>query len=279
MNESLKEHVQKIKKLPTIPVVAQEILGLVRDDLISVQKLEKIVENDPAIAAKIMSVANSAFYGYKVPAKSLESAVLRIGFNSVRSIALGISLLTVMGNGKAHKTLDYQRLFNHSVSVGFVAGMLIKEFRLEFSEEILINGILHDIGFLILNRYFPKKYMKVLDEFKLGTPLLDAEKKVLEFNHAEIGQWLAVKWKLPNTVSDTIRYHHQPSGAKRFQKRIAVIHIADYITTGNIMSPTESDPQYPLDPAALEVLKIKENDLEGIQEKLYGGKYSDELFM
>ncbi len=279
MNESLKEHVLKIKKLPTIPAVAQEILGLVRDDLVSINKLEKIVENDPAISAKIMSVANSAFYGYKVPAKTLDSAILRIGFNSVRSVALGISLITVLGNGKVSKVLDYQRLFNHSVSVGFVAGLLSKEFKLDLQDEVLINGILHDIGYLVLNRYFPKTYMNVLGRFKEGVPLLDAEKEVLEFDHAEIGHWLAEKWKLPNTVLDTIQYHHNPSGAKRHHKRIALIHIADYITTGNIMSPTETDPQYPFDKAVFDILSITEKDLKEIEEKICGGKYSDELFM
>ena len=88
MNESLKSLVEKIKKLPTIPVVAHEILSLIRDDLVALNKLEKIVENDPAISAKIMSVANSAFYGYKTPARTLDNALMRIGFNSVKNIAL-----------------------------------------------------------------------------------------------------------------------------------------------------------------------------------------------
>ncbi len=69
MNDSLKLHMQKIEKLPTILVIAQEILRLVSDDLISVSKLENIVENDPAISAKILSVANSVFFGFRAPTK------------------------------------------------------------------------------------------------------------------------------------------------------------------------------------------------------------------
>src|SRR5512139_3028347 len=95
MSDSLKQHVQQITQLPTIPVVAQEILKLVHDELTSVDKLDNIIENDPPITAKILSVANSAFFGYKTPTKNIHNAILRIGFNNVRDIALGVSLMTV----------------------------------------------------------------------------------------------------------------------------------------------------------------------------------------
>lgn len=279
MNESLKSLVEKIKKLPTIPVVAHEILSLIRDDLVALNKLEKIVENDPAISAKIMSVANSAFYGYKTPARTLDNALMRIGFNSVKNIALGISLLTVLGNGKDQRTLDYQRVFNHSVSVGFIAGALIREFKFDISEEIFINGILHDIGYMVLNRYFPKTYIEVLGEFEKESSLLDAEEKVLGFTHADVGHWLAEKWNLPNSVSDTILYHHKPSLAKRHRRRVALIHIADHITTKFILGPTEKDPNYPVDYSSLEVLGISVNDLRSMEEKISGARLSDELFL
>ena len=279
MDESLKLIVEKIKKIPTIPVVAHEILSLIRDDLVAVNKLEKIVQNDPAISAKIMSVANSAFYGYKTPAKTLDNAILRIGFDSVKNIALGISLLTVLGDGKDKRAMDYQRVFNHSVSVGFIAGVLLREFRLDINEEIFINGILHDIGYMVMNRYFPKTYLEVMEAFEKGGPLLDAEDKSLGFTHADIGCWLAEKWNLPRDVSETIMYHHRPSLAKRFRNRVAVIHIADYIATKFIMSPTEKDPDYPFDYSTLEVLGISVKDLREVEEKICGANISEELFI
>ncbi len=278
MIESLREHVEKIKKLPTIPVVAHEILSIVRDDLVSVNKLENIVRNDPAITAKIMSVANSAFYGARVPSKTLDSAILRIGFNTVKNIALGISLLTVMTNGREQSALDYKRIFNHSVSVGFIAGVLRREFKLEVSDEILINGILHDIGYLILNKYFPETYKKVITTYNLGRPLLESELYILEYTHADIGHWLAGKWNLPSVVMDTILYHHKPSMATKYHKRIAIIHLADYLSAKNVMSPTEGDPQYPFDHAALDILGISENDLEDVKNKIIGASTSDALF-
>ncbi|MBI5055203.1 MAG: HDOD domain-containing protein [Nitrospirae bacterium] len=277
MEESLKHYIQQIKTLPTIPVIAQQILSLVGDDLVSISKLEKIVENDPAISAKILSVANSAYFASKTPTKTLGNAIFRIGFNNVKNIAVGISLMTVLDDGKRGTDFDYQRIFNHSVSVGFTAGLLSQQLKLEFSQEILINGLLHDIGYLVLNRHFSETYRKVLELIEQGNSMLDAEKTVLDFTHAEIGSWLADEWHLPGTVLDTTLHHHTPSLAKRNRKHVAVIHIADYITTKKIFSPTKKDPAYPFDHSSLDILGISENDLKGIDAGITSDLVSAEL--
>ena len=269
---------QKIKKLPTLPVVAQEILSLVNDDSVSVSKIENVVMNDPAIAAKILSVANSVFFGFTVRTKTLNNAIVRIGFNNVKNIALGISLMTVMQDGKNVKALDYKRLFNHSITVGFVAGVISRSLKLDFAGEIMINGMLHDLGYLVLNKYFPEIYLNVLNTFDEQTPLIEAENKVLGFTHADIGKWLAEQWKLPNTVVDTTFFHHTPSLAKRNLKRVAIIHLADYVVTGRLISPTQKDPNYPLDETSFEMLNISVNDFDEIVAEISGDEYSENVF-
>lgn len=278
MNESLKTFIKNIRNLPTIPIIAQEVLNLLDDNMLSVERLEKIVEKDPAISAKILSVANSAFFGFQVTTDALGSAMMRIGFNNVKNIALGISLMTILDDGKRGKAFDYQKIFNHSVAVGFTARLLSRNLKLNTAEESLMSGMLHDLGYLVLNRYFPEKYEEVLNAFEKENSLLDAEQKVLNFTHADVGMWLAEEWKLPDIVLDTTLFHHTPSLAKRNEKHIAMIHIADYLTAKNIMSPTEKDPNYPLDPASLEILGISESHLKDLEESLGGVPFSDEIF-
>ncbi|MBI4847948.1 MAG: HDOD domain-containing protein [Nitrospirae bacterium] len=278
MNESLKSYVQKIRKLPTIPVIAQEILALIGDDSLSVDKLEGIVEKDPAISAKVLSVANSAFFGFKLHTDALQTAIMRVGFNNVKNVALGISLMTMLDDGRRGKSFDYQRIFNHSVSVGFTARLISRNLKMDLAEDVLVNGTLHDLGYLVMNRYFTDKYQEVLHALENEKSLLDAEKKVLDFNHTEIGSWLAEGWGLPDIVIDTNLYHHMPSRAEKNLKQIAVIHIADYITTRNILSPTEKDPNYPLDFSALDILGIAENDLKDMEESIGGVPFDDEVF-
>jgi putative nucleotidyltransferase with HDIG domain len=278
MNESLRTFIKDIKNLPTIPVIAQEVLNLLNDNMLSVERLENIVEKDPAISAKILSVANSAFFGFQVTTDALGNAMMRIGFNNVKNIALGISLMTILDDGKRGRAFDYQKIFNHSVAVGFTARLLSRNMKLESDGESLMVGMLHDLGYLVLNRYFPDKYEEVLSAFQVDKNLLDAEKKVLDFTHADVGMWLAEEWKLPDVVKDANLFHHTPALAKRNEKHVAMIHIADYLTTKNIMSPTEKDPNYPLDPASLEILGISEDHLKDLEESLGGVPFSDEIF-
>jgi len=278
MNESLKEIVKNIKNLPTLPAIAQEVLNLLNDNKLSIERLEVIIERDPAISAKILSVANSAFFGFQVTSDALSSAMMRIGFNNIKNIALAISLMTILDDGKRGRAFDYKKIFNHSVSVGFTARLLCKNLKLKMNDDCLMIGMLHDLGYLVLNRYFPEKYEEVLFEFEKGLPLLDAEKKALDFTHADMGMWFAEGWKLPDMVQDVNLLHHTPSLAKRNEMHVAVTHIADYLTSKNIISPIEKDPSYPLDRSSLEILGLSDSDLKEMEESLGGVPFDDEIF-
>jgi len=278
-NDSLRLHVEEIDKLPTLPVIAQEILSIIDDDLMSANKLSKIIENDPPISAKILSVANSAFYGFGEPARTLSNAVVRIGFDSVKNIALGIAVMTALDGGKHKGALDYKRVFNHSVSVGFIAKLLSRHFKLAISDEILMSGLLHDIGLLVMSRYFPDKYLTILNAFEKEKSLPEIEKEVFDFTHADIGKWLAEKWSLPDIVLDTVLYHHKPSLAQNNLKHVAVVHIADYIVTQYILSVTSINPNYPFDPACLEMLSIPEDDLIEVVTEVKDGSLFNGLFV
>ena len=268
MNDSLKSYVQQITKLPTVPDIAQQILNLVDDNKLSVSRLESIVEKDPSIAAKILSVANSAFFGLTIPVTTINSAILRVGFNNVKNIALGISLMTVLDDGKPEHRVYYKKVFRHSAIVGVVSKFISENIGLNTSDEMLVNGLLHDIGYLVLNRYFSDNFTKILNTFEHGGTLIEAEKAVLDFTHADIGAWLAEKWELPGIFTDTVRYHHAPSAAKWNTKHVAVVHLADYMTTANIFRITEKKPDYPFEPAALDILGITGDEIKNIEAKI-----------
>jgi putative nucleotidyltransferase with HDIG domain len=273
MANTFKSNIQKIEKLPTLPEIAHNILNLTNDPLMSIDKLKSIVERDPAISARIISVANSAFLGASVRTSILDDAIMRIGINNVKSIAVGISVLTLFGENKI--TSDYKRLFNHSVIVGLTARSLARKFRTIIGENILLDGLLHDLGYLVLNSHFPEIYQNMLDSFQCSRSLLDAEKNILGYSHAEIGFWLAGQWNLPSTVLDTILYHHTPSLSKKNSKRVAIIHIADYIVSKDIFSPFEKDPNYSLDQGSCAILGISDNDLKDVEETI---QFTDEIF-
>ncbi len=268
MNDSLMEHVKQITKLPTVPAIAREILALVDDNTISVSRLEEIVQKDPSISARILSVANSSFFGFKIPTTTISNAIIRIGFNNVKNIAVGISMMTVLDDGEVENKTFYKKVFEHSATVAMFTRYISESIKLGISEEILFCGLLHDIGLLVLCRYFPDQLQKVLARFENDGSLLSAEKEVLGFGHVDIGRWLAEQWTLPETVIDTISYHHDPSSAENNLKHVAVTHLADFIATRNKKGVTERDPSYPFYQASLDILGITENDLKYLEGKI-----------
>ena len=243
-------------------MTAQEVLKLASDDLASVVTLGKIIDKDVSISAKILNVANSAYFGFSSNVKTVSEAILRIGFLSVKNISFGLSLMSVFDNEKRKKVLDYERIFKHSVNVGVVAKLIAREARVTLSEDILINGLLHDIGFLALCHFFLQEYDSVMYNFHChdDTSLLDAEKNILDFTHADIGSWLAEKWNLDRTVVDTTLFHHAPSQAQSNVTYVSAVHLADYLTSEHILSVTKKNPAYPLDRAALEEMGLSDND-------------------
>jgi HD-like signal output (HDOD) protein len=143
-------------------------------------------------------------------------------------------------------------------------------------EDILIEGLLHDLGYLVLHRYLPDSYQNIVNLMNDKMCLADAEKNVLNTTHGEIGFWLALQWNLPESISDTILYHHTPSLGKNPTHK-AIIHLADYIVAKNVCSPFEKDPNYPLEPCSLDILSISDSDLRDMEESICKIP-SDELF-
>jgi putative nucleotidyltransferase with HDIG domain len=266
MEQTLKSLIEKVDKLPTLPVIAQEIMRLADNQNLSIDKLKDVVGGDPAIMVKIIGLANSAFFRVSGRTTKLDDAIMRIGLNNVKSIAVGVSVMTLLDDGK--KSSDYSRLYNHSLSVGLTARSIARSLKMSFAEDILIEGLLHDLGYLVLNKYLPDTHRQIMEKLDHEQSILDAERNVIQNTHADVGFWLAEKWKLPDTILDTTLYHHSPSLAQRNEKHIAIVHIADYFAAKNMYSPVDRDPGYILDQSSLDVLALSDKDLKDIEHSI-----------
>jgi HD-like signal output (HDOD) protein len=131
---------------------------------------------------------------------------------------------------------------------------------------------------MVLNKYFPKMFFKVLSEAEKEKYFLEAEKKILGFTHEDIGIWLADKWNLPEDILATVGHHHTPMLAQSCQKHAALIHVADYVITVNVLNITDHDPEYSLDRAALDMLGISESCFDTLRTSATKEMLSDEMF-
>ncbi|GAB4336388.1 MAG: HDOD domain-containing protein [Candidatus Abyssubacteria bacterium] len=205
----VKAKVEKIQNLPTIPKVGMKILELASDPEVSMSELSAAIHQDPSLAARVLKIANSPFYGMVRQVDSLQLALVVLGLNEVRTVALGISLFNILKGMTGHVTYDRKKFWYHSASCGIVARLLARKLEIRNEGTDFIAGLLHDMGKIIIDEYFGPEFVLIFNKATTHkTTMLQAEREFLGVSHQEIGSWLAEKWRLPVTLCDTILYHH-----------------------------------------------------------------------
>jgi len=206
-NDNLENFINSIEKLPVAPQSYAELENELKSEEFSLIKITNIISKNPVVVAKILQLANSAFFGVKGKVTNIVQAVNFLGLNIIKSLVLCIEVFYRI-KGVNQKYIDY--LWNHSFSVAKVS----KEIMKSFSEERNIlditftSGLLHDIGKIVLLEY--KDYIKIINRSEQGNyfPETEMEKKMLGFTHAEIGGYLLRIWGFPEEITEIVENHH-----------------------------------------------------------------------
>ena len=209
--ERLKKITQSIIALPTLPAVITQLIGIIDNPTTSARNVAQLISTDQALTAKILKLANSAFYGFPREIATVNHAVVVLGFETVKNLALSVSVLERFSGHGESSGFDRQKFWEHSIGCGVAAKMLATKFRYRVSGEVFAAGILHDIGKLVLSQYFPADFGEILDVAQSqGIYIGKAEEQVLGVTHAEVGGWLAERWNLPDQLEESISNHHTP---------------------------------------------------------------------
>ena len=207
--DEIKSVVERIQNLPTLPKVAIRILELASDPEISIDELSRAIYQDPALAARVLKVANSPFYGLPRRVDSLQLALVILGLADITNIALGITILNVIRNLNPTVAYNGEKFWVHCAGCGIVARILGRKLNLRSQGADFTAGLLHDIGKIVIDEHFDRKFVFLFNKaFTHAPPVLEAERELLGESHERIGGWLADKWHLPETLSDAILYHH-----------------------------------------------------------------------
>ncbi|MBN2654466.1 MAG: HDOD domain-containing protein [Nitrospirae bacterium] len=191
--------------LPSLPPVASKVLQLINKDGSSIVEMEELIAKDQAFSARILRVANSPYYGRGRSIETVSSAILMIGFNTMKSLVVAASLKDMHNRFG----LFEKKLWEHSLAVSIAASMIAKRTRLVHDEEAMVAGLLHDVGKTVLNNNMADKYSLVIQKvFDEGASFYAAEIEMLGFNHCNVGGLIARKWKLPKGLEVVIEYHH-----------------------------------------------------------------------
>lgn len=212
-NDQLLQQVLNCKRLPSLPATAVEVIELCRRQDINIQHIAKTISNDPALTGKILKTVNSSFYGLSQSVSTMSHALVMLGLNSVKTLALGFSLIDSFRDqcGREIKMVGYwQRCLYSAVSARAVAQQAN---RVE-TEEAFLGGLLKDLGMMAMLQTIPERYGALIRE-NADDPMnfWRAERETFGMDHAEIGAALGEQWNLPQVLLTPIRCHEQPETA------------------------------------------------------------------
>jgi putative nucleotidyltransferase with HDIG domain len=206
MNKELETAIMTAADLPTIPIVAIKVMQLIESEKATAEELAKIVASDPAVAARVLKISNSSFYGCRRQIQTLSSAIVILGFSTLRSLVVAASLKQVY---KPYG-LTEKMLWEHSFAAGLAARIIANTTRAVNEEEAFLAGLFHDIGKIIMNTLDRGKFQEVMQHcYNEGISFRDAERSVYPFSHEEVGAYVIKKWNFPEALTVAILQHHR----------------------------------------------------------------------
>ncbi len=209
--EDILKKIEMSEDLPTLPIVMTKLIDAINDEKSSAADLTKIMENDPAMSARVLKLANSAFYGLRFKVDNLKRAIVVLGFETVRMLALSTTILDLF-SAKKQLAFDPEDFWLHSLGAGKSAQIISTKIKTEIlPETVFTAGLLHDIGKYCLALALKEEYKSIVKKGKDNkVPIHKVEKENLSVTYCDVNNWLTQKWNLPETLSSPITNHNQP---------------------------------------------------------------------
>jgi len=258
----LRHKVESINTLPTVPSVLKRLSTVIEKPRITIVEISAFISNDPALTTKVLKMVNSAIYGFPGRIASVSHATMLLGLNVIKGLLLGVSVFELM-----QKTMS--GLYEHSLACAIASRVIAQKKNLKEPEEVSVAGLLHDIGKVILTLEFAQEYevaMKEAQEKKIS--IFDAEKNQFNATHADVGGWLAEKWRFPRNLIEVIEFHHRPTLAKNAPVETAIVHMADLLVRARGLGFAGEDFVPEVNPVAYELLKLSDQDIKDVLREM-----------
>ncbi|MEJ2634051.1 MAG: HDOD domain-containing protein [Calditrichia bacterium] len=229
--EYVENKVRSLARLATLPNIAVKVMELVENPKTSASTLAHFISVDQVLAARILKLANSAYYGFPKEISTLNLAIVVLGFNALRDLVLSISVIDRFSMHEYDENFEVEQFWRHALIVGRGARVLAKFLNYPVTGEVFVAGLLHDIGYPVMLQNFPEDFMCAAEYANNhGISFHESENNVLDFTHTQLGGWLAEGWNLPDKLVRAIRYHHAPEKNHSYQDLVNIIHMADLIS-------------------------------------------------
>lgn len=258
------------KNLPTLPGIVEKLTKMADDPDTTTEQMGKVISKDHILAAQLLKLVNSAFYGFPQRISSLGSAIILLGFNVVKSLIISASIFEMMEDQDVE-------LWEHSLACAVACSVIAKRVGVDEPEEVSTAGLIHDIGKVAIKMELPEEYGRVNAlAAARGISTRQAEMEILGFDHAEAGGWLTKNWNLPGKLVEPISCHHEPRNAKDEQMSSSIIHFSDILIRGMGYCHAADTKVPKLSKRAWQLLNLNPVDIDEIigevEEKLWDVK-------
>ncbi len=228
--------IQEISHIATLPEITLKIIRLVEDPDSTAQDLNKVISNDPALGARILKVVNSAFYGLPGQIGSINRAIVLLGLNAVKNIAIAASLAKLFRGGKICPHFDARDLWLHSIAVATGTRLLADKIGLGLPDEAFLAGLIHDLGIMVEVQARRPQFVEALDrkQAEPGMTLREAELKCIGAHHEMFGAALCRTWKFPLSFFYVTGFHHRPMELADANRTLCgLVHVADILAANH----------------------------------------------
>ncbi|WP_321391697.1 HDOD domain-containing protein [uncultured Desulfuromusa sp.] len=228
---NMRQLIDKELNLPSLPVIAVQILNAVQKDDTALTVLGEIISADPALTAKMLQVANSALFNCNGEITNINRAMSVLGTNTIKNIALSFVIAAEFNDPNAGG-FNHDRYWRHAVTAAVSAELLSKSFNLQYND-IFVTALLQDIGMLVISMTKGDEYNSILKEARPPHADLSVlEKKEYGFNHQQVGYALLTNWLLPNSICEPILYHHGlQEGTESRCNTAEILQLSDQLAT------------------------------------------------
>jgi HD-like signal output (HDOD) protein len=228
--------IKKLDELPSLPTIVYELTRIINDPMSSTKDVEDVMQNDMSLTARVLKLANSAYYAIPGGVSNLSRAIAYIGFDTVNQLVLSASIIDAL-DIKQPSGFDVNEFWRHSIGVGISAETIAKLTSHPSPPDLFTAGLIHDMGKVALCVYDVKAPALIAEHAKAKhISFAEAEESLALPKHTDIGRLLAEKWRLPSYMSPSVQHHHQPDPKLRGplspeqQKNVDIVYLANLVT-------------------------------------------------
>jgi putative nucleotidyltransferase with HDIG domain len=262
------EVIRQIRDLPTLPEVVLRVTEMVNNPRVSAKDIGKVIAHDQVLTARLLKLVNSSYYGFPSEITKITTAIVILGFNSIKQLLLSTAVFDLFGKDRI-EGFDRVDLLRHTIATAIASRMIGREMGYSDLEELFVAGLLHDIGKVVMDRYFHEDYREILHRtLEKDITFHTAEQDVCDCDHAVLGQLLARHWRLPEKLASIIAHHHNPEAAGQYGREAAIVHIADILAKAKRIGSGGDRVMPKLDMWSWELLALHPSTLETILAQL-----------